>query len=383
MTTQQNFPLTATTFHGLEQVLADELKTLGATDIEIGKRAVYFTGNQELLYKANLCLRTAIRILKPIAEFRVRHESPLYNKIQKIDWSKYMDVTDTLAVDSVVSSNYFKHSKYVALKVKDAIVDQFRERFKKRPNVNTLNPTLRINIHLMDDNCIVSLDSSGDSLHKRGYRTEPYKAPLNEVLAAGMILLSGWKADCDLIDGMCGSGTILIEATKYARNIAPNKYRREFGFKNWKDYDAQLWETVHQEAVAAERPFTHTIKGFDIAFQAVRISERNIERAHLAGEIAVKRKDFEKNIPTSKKGILLLNPPYGERIDQYNINAFYAMIGDHLKDAFTGWDVWMISSNMEALKSVGLRPSQKVMLYNGALECSFRHYEMYKGTREV
>lgn len=375
--------LTATTIQGLEEILAQELEALGAADIRIQKRAVEFTGDQRLLYRANYELRTAIRILMPIEHFRVRHESGLYSKIKKIDWSQYMGLKDTLAVDGVTQSRYFNHSKYVALKTKDAIVDQFRDKFGKRPNVNPVSPSLRINIHINEDNCTVSLDASGDSLHRRGYRRETLEAPINEVLAAGMIILSGWKKDCDFIDPMCGSGTLLVEAAMIARNIPPQKHRTiRFGFQNWKDFDPQLWASIKKEADARIRDFDYKILGYDQDFKAVRVSERNIMCADLEGKIEVERQKFEKFEPSSSKGIILTNPPYEERIKTGDIDNLYSLIGDRLKQHFSGFQAWIISSNLEAIKKIGLRPSRKITLYNGPLLCKFLKFEMYAGSKK-
>ncbi len=373
----------ATTHHGLEEVLADELKALGATNIRLEKRAVTFEGDQKLMYKANLCVRTALRILKPLTSFRARHESAFYNKIKKIDWSQYFTLDQTFAIHSVASSDYFTHTKYISQKAKDAIVDQFREKTRKRPSVQIMEPDFRLYIHIINDECNLYWDSSGESLHKRGYRVEHYKAPINEVLAAGMIKLSGWEADSIFIDPMCGSGTILAEAAMIAYNIAPQLHRKYFSFKNWKDFNAELWEEVRQEAIAAERPFKYEILGFDVAFQAVRVAERNLERGNLADKIQLNRKDFERHTPPEiAKGIVIMNPPYGERIEtvDYEINGFYAMMGDHMKEAYTNYKVWMISSNKEALKCIGLKPKKKHTLYNGALECKFQCYTMYRGS---
>ena len=299
---QRTFAMTATTLHGLEEVLAAELQALGASDIEILKRAVSFKGDKELLYKANLRLRTALRILKPLRTFSVRNPDELYIRIKSINWSKHMKVDDTLSVESSVNSPYFNHSKYVALKTKDAIVDQFRDRYQSRPSINTEFPSLSVNIHIDRDQCTVSLDSAGRSLHKRGYRIESYKAPINEVLAAGMILLSEWKGDCDFIDGMCGSGTIVTEAAMIGYNIAPQKYREYFSFLHWKDFDETLWRKVKHDAALAERAFNHQILGFDIAFPAIRIAERNIVKAKMADKITIKRRAFEKNVLNQTKG---------------------------------------------------------------------------------
>ena len=373
----------AKTLHGLEEVLAKELHEIGAKDITILKRAVSFTGNKKLMYRANLELRTAMRILVPFQSFRVRHESALYNKIRTIDWSEFMNVDDTLAIDGVTNSKYFTHSKYIALKTKDAIVDQFRDKYGKRPNVNTYNPTLRVNVHINEDQCTISLDSSGESLHKRGYRKETLEAPINEVLAAGMIQLSGWKKDCNFIDVMCGSGTILFEALLYARNIPPQYRRDYFCFKKWKDFDEKLWNEVVKEAKERECDFKYKIMGFDKDFQAIRVTERNMEEAGLVGQIELKRKKLELLKPPAEKGILIMNPPYGERLEDKEINQFYEMIGERLKHNFMGYEAWIISSNNEALKHVGLRPSRRISLYNGALDCRFLKFELYAGSKKA
>lgn len=374
--------LTAKTLYGLEELLAKELTDLGAQNINVVHRAVEFEGDMELLYRANLELRTAIRILKPIRTLRVRDEDELYRKIQGVDWSEYMDVRDTLAIDGVSSSRIFTHSKYIALKTKDAIVDQFRDKFGRRPNVNVYNPTLRINVRILDDLAYVSIDSSGDSLHKRGYRMASVEAPINEVLAAGLVLHSGWKKDCDFIDPMCGSGTILIEAALYAYNIAPNLLRESFGFMKWKDYDAALWSAVVQQAKEKTTNFEHRILGSDKDLSAVRKTEANATEVGLEDKIEVQRKPFERLTPPEGKGIIIVNPPYDERLQSDDIKAFYTMMGDRFKKEFTGFEAWLISSNMEALKKIGLRASRKINLLNGKLECKFLKFELYAGSRK-
>lgn len=376
--------LVATTIQGLEEILADELYALGAKNIYIQKRAVEFTGDKHLMYRACYELRTAIRVIMPIEKFRVRHESGLYSKIKKIDWSQYMSVNQTLAIDAVTNSKYFNHSKYIALKSKDAIVDQFRERFGRRPDVDTHSPTLRINIHINEDQCTVSLDASGQSLHRRGYRKETLEAPISEVLAAGMILLSGWKQDCDFIDPMCGSGTLLVEAAMIAKRIPPQKYQEfKFGFQKWRDFEPAIWEKVKSEADAKIRDFEHRILGFDQDFRAVRACERNIMYAtDLEGKIEIQRQKFEKLERPSEKGIILMNPPYEERIKTGEIDVLYGMIGDRFKQEFKGYSAWIISSNLEAIKNIGLRPSRRITLYNGPLLCKFLKYDMYEGSKK-
>ena len=372
------------TIAGLEQILADEIEQLGGRNIRILKRAVSFEGDMKLLYRCNLELRTALRVLVPIYSFKARNENVYYDKIKQLDWSKYMKVTDTLAINGTTHSQYFNHSKYVALKAKDAIVDQFREKHGRRPNVEVHTPTLRINIHIQDEDVNVSLDSSGQPLFKRGYRMERMEAPLNEILAAGMILSSDWKKDCDFMDAMCGSGTLLIEAGMIAKNIPPLWFRKEyFGFQKWRDYDEQLWKTVRSEAKERITDFDHNIYGFDRDFKAISTARINVMAADLTSDITLKRAQFERLEPPTGKGILILNPPYDERLHIKNINELYKMMGDCFKQNFKGWEVWLISSNMEALKHIGLRPSKKIRLMNGALDCKFLKFEIYEGTRKV
>lgn len=379
---KKTFKLTAKTFKGLEDVLYDELKNLGAQNLIKGNRAVEFEGDKALMYRANFHLRTAIRILKPIAEFKVNNEHELYDAIQTIDWSNYFDLKNTFAVDSVVHSNNFSHSKYVALKVKDAIVDQFRSKFKKRPFVDTDNPDLRISIHISHDQCTVSLDSSGESLHKRGYRIKTNKAPLNEVLAAGMIMLSGWDKKSVFIDPMCGSGTLVIEAAMIAHNIPPGMYRESFGFETWNDFDADLLESIYEEDIP-EVNTDISILGADVSEVAIRIAKENVENANLKRKIDLLIKPIENyNPPTEENGIVITNPPYGERIKKNEINSFYKLLGDRFKNKYSGFEIWLLSSNFEAIKYIGLKPTQKLTLFNGPLECKFLNYSIYKGSKK-
>jgi putative N6-adenine-specific DNA methylase len=374
--------MVAKTFYGLEGVLADELEALGAGDLETQHRAVKFTGNMELMYRANLALRTALRILKPIYVFKAKHENVLYRKVGEVDWSEYLDVNQTFAIDSVVRSHHFNHSKYVSYKVKDAIADQFRHKTGTRPSVDVENPTVRINVFLYNDVCTLSLDSSGDSLHKRGYRLEKNLAPLNEVLAAGMILLTGWDREGHFIDPMCGSGTIPIEAALLAYNIAPGKNRKEFGFQRWKDYDKKLWERIYREETGKEKDFTHKIMGSDISGKSIDMARENAKRAGVFSKIAFRVQSLERLTPPEEGGLVIMNPPYDKRIRQEDVTEFYKKVGDALKQNFSGYDAWILSANREGLKSVGLRASEKVTLYNGALECKFQKYSLYRGTRK-
>jgi len=373
--------LIAKTMAGLEPVLAEELKQLGASQVEALNRAVYFEGDLRLLYRANLELRTALRILKPIHSFRVRDEQGLYRQIYDIDWRHYMGVNDTLAVDAAVNSPNFNHSKYVALKTKDAIVDRFRKEEGRRPDVSLHRPTLRVNVHIYGEECTVSLDSSEESLHKRGYRVEALEAPINEVLAAGMVLLTGWRRDCAFVDPMCGSGTILIEAATYACNRAPQLQREYFGFKRWPDYDEDLWSGLLADAHKRVTNFEHGLYGYDMAFKAVKIANHNALAAGLEGQVEIGRQRFERLAPPAAEGLIVMNPPYDERLAESDVEAFYKMIGDRLKQAFSGYEAWIISSNKEAMKNIGLRPSRKMTLYNGALECKYHQYQLYSGSR--
>lgn len=372
------------TLHGLEEVLAQEIRDLGGENVQLLKRAVSFEGNKRLLYRANLELRTALRVLVHMKDFIAKSPEELYKKIKRIDWLDYLDVDKTFAIDATASSSIFRHSKYAALKTKDAIADYFRQKTGRRPDVHVDYPNLRINIHINEDKCSLSLDSSGDSLHKRGYRANTLDAPINEVLAAGMILLSGWRGDSTFIDPMCGSGTLLIEAALIANNIPPQLHRKEtLGFTRWKNYDAKLWAAVIEQAKANMQPQQCQILGYDKDRRAVRITEQNIFSAYLdSSHIQVARSTFEKLEPPPPPGVVIMNPPYDERLEQEEVDEFYKMIGDVLKQRFAGYEAWIISSNMEAMKFVGLRPSQKVTLYNGALECKFQGYEMYEGSKE-
>ncbi|MCB0634168.1 MAG: THUMP domain-containing protein [Saprospiraceae bacterium] len=370
------------TFAGLESVLAEELSRLGAEKVEPGTRIVNCEGDLRVLYRINYESRTALRVLVPITTFRATHERRLYSKVRQIDWTKYLQIDQTFAIDAVTNSQHFRHSKYVALKSKDAIADQFRDRFDKRPSVDTQRPDLRIHVHISNDLCTVSLDSSGESLHKRNYRVDTVDAPLNEVLAAGMVLLSGWTGERPLIDPMCGSGTILIEAAMLAANIPPQRQRRDFGFRQWANFDKALWQEVKSSAQDKIRPTQVPILGYDRDFKAIKISQQNILAAQLASRVEVERKPFERLEPPSPPGLLMMNPPYDERLNVDDVQAFYKSIGDRLKQMYSGYDAWIISSNVDALKSIGLRASRRITLYNGPLECKFMKFEMYQGSKK-
>ncbi len=368
------------TFHGLENLLAREVEVLGGKDVQTMRRAVYCTGDKAFVYKANLHARTALRVLLPIYSFKASDEDELYNKVMAHDWSGYLSLGTTFAIDNAVFSDVFKHSKYVALKVKDAMADQFRKKTGKRPSVDIMKPDIRFNLHVSGKDVVISLDSSGSSLHKRGYREPGHKAPLNEVLAAGMVLLSGWANDRPFVDPMCGSGTILLESAMIAKNIPPGLHKKEFGFMAWPNYDRELWESVHEEAVRAVQDTRVPLIGSDISGRALGMARASARYMGLEDDIYFREVPFEEYMPRHAQGVLMMNPPYGKRLSAEDLSAFYRMIGDHLKKNFTGFSAWVLSSNFQALKSFGLRPSKKFTLYNGALECKFLKFDLFKGS---
>jgi putative N6-adenine-specific DNA methylase len=379
----ENFKMIAKTFFGFEEILAKELQQLGAQEVTIGTRAVSFKGDKGFMYKANLSLRTALKILKPIYHFRAFNEQSLYKGIQGIDWSKYLEANQTFVIDTTIHSDNFKHSQFVSQKAKDAIVDQFREKFGQRPSVDKDFPDLRINIHIDRDQCSVSLDTSGASLHHRGYRTATNIAPINEVLAAGMLLLSGWDGSSHFLDPMCGSGTILIEAGMIACNIPANINRKEFAFEKWNDWDNDLFDQIIDSLMKRTKEFHYTIVGYDKAPSAVNKAKDNIINANLEDYIKVSQANF---FDTKKETVgplqMVFNPPYGERLD-IDLERFYRELGDTLKNNYPNTNAWFITANLEALKFVGLRPSRKIKLFNGSLEARLVKYEMYEGSKKA
>ena len=368
----------AKTFQGLEQILAEELTALGANNIQVGRRMVSYTGDKELLYRSNFQLRTAIRVLKPIKHFRATSADEVYEAIKAIDWTEYLSNETTFAVDSVVYSTEFRHSKFVAYKVKDAIVDQFREKTGNRPNIRVSNPDLQLHIHIAEYDCTLSLDSSGESLHRRGYRQEAVEAPLNEVLAAGIILMTGWRGETDFIDPMCGSGTLPIEATLIARNMAPGLFRKGYAFEKWSDFDAELFENIYNDD-SQERTFEHHVYGYDNNRKAVEIATNNVKAAGLTGDITIQFQDFKDFTQPAEKSIMVTNPPYGERIKPEDLLGLYKMIGGQFKHQFVDNEAWVLSYREECFDAIGLKASLKVPLYNGALECEVRKYQMFSG----
>jgi len=381
MKTNQSY--IAKTFAGLEEVLAEEIKKLGGINIKTVNRAVIFKGDKALLYKTNYLCRTAIRVLVPISTFRAENENELYKQILKIKWEDYIHLNGTFSIDGITSYSNITHSKYLALKTKDAVADRFREKYGRRPNVDTKDPDVKINVRVFRNECTVSLDSSVESLHKRGYRIGTGPAPLNEVLAAGMIQLSGWDGNSNFIDPMCGSGTLPIEAAMFAGNIPAGKFREQFGFTRWKDFDKELWQKVRDDAEAAQKEYKHQIIGSDRSGRILNVARENVASAGLEDVISLKARYIDDVEPPAGGGVMITNPPYGERIKVEDIKKLYSEIGDALKTNFEGYSAWIISSDKEALKFIGLRPSRKITLFNGPLESGFYKFEIYKGTKRV
>jgi putative N6-adenine-specific DNA methylase len=375
--------MVAKTITGLEEVLARELEEIGAEDVKILKRAVSFNGDKRLMYKVNLWCRTALRILKPIRSFPLKNEADLYEQLQNIPWDEYMNVRQTLAMDAVVNDSLFTHSHFVALRSKDSVVDYFRNKFGRRPSVDTENPDLRINIHIQDNVCDVSLDSSGTSLHKRGYKQVQGEAPMSEVLAAGLILMSGWDKKSHFVDPMCGSGTLLMEAALIANNIPAGNYRQIFGFMNWPDYEPSLWEELQAETIDTQVEFEHRIIGCDISEKSIAISRRNLQFARLHKDIELFHSSFQDFTPPAGNGWLVTNPPYGERLQVKDIIGLYKDMGDTLKQKYGDFHAWIISADIANIKFIGLKPSKKYIVFNGQLECRFLNFELYRGSKKA
>lgn len=376
----ETFEMVAKTFQGLEEVLAEELRNLGAYNVEPGRRMVAFEGDLAMLYKANLCCRTALRILKPIYKFTATDTDTLYDAVKEFDWSSVLSIDKTFSIDTVAYSDEFTHSQFVTYRVKDAIVDWFRDRYgsDKSPGVRLQDADVMINVHIAGDRVTLSLDSSGESLHKRGYRVAQTEAPINEVLAAGIILRSGWRGDCPLVDPMCGSGTFLVEAALIAANINPGIYRKSFAFENWKNFDAELFDSLYNDD-SGEREFNYKIYGADISPKAVDIASRNIKSAGVARYIDLQVKPLSQWISAPADGVLITNPPYGERISADDMEGLYEMLGNKLKNVFKGYHAWIIGYRKEYFDMIHLSPSVKIPILNGALECELREYEIFDG----
>jgi putative N6-adenine-specific DNA methylase len=377
----RTFEIVAKTLPGLETVLASEIEKINGHNAEIGTRMVKYYGDMEALYRSNFELRTALRILMPIKSFKVRNEKDLYKNVKEIDWQKYIDNNKTLAVDSTINSEFFNHANYIALKTKDAIVDKLRDLTGARPSVNVDNPDLRIHVHILGDDCTVSLDSSGSSLHKRGWRQAQVDAPMNEVLAAGIVMLTGWNGDKTFIDAMCGSGTITMEAAAIAINMPPGM-NRSFNFEKWNDFDDNLWRKIRKEARDKITAPTCDIFAYDISKKAINIAKTNAESVELFNFIKFGNKDFFDIKQYLNDGIVFMNPPYGIRNETENeeIIDFYKRLGDKLKQDFAGFTAWVFSGSLEALKFVGLKPEKKIKLFNGMIECRLNKFNLFKGT---
>ncbi len=381
-----DFPMVAKTMFGLEEVLARELLKLGARSIEPMNRAVRFVGDKGTLYKCNIGLRTALRILVPVASFKVTDEESLYKGMKELPWKDYVDASGSIAIDTVLQTDLFNHSQFISQKAKDAIADYFRAETGRRPDVDLANPDLRIHLHIVENTCNVSFDSSGNSLHTRGYRDQTNLAPLNEVLAAGLVLLSGWDGQRPFVDPMCGSGTILIEAALYAAGIPPGYYRQHFGFMKWKQflpYDEVLYTTIYDSSISKIRHHELTLVGGELSPHVTRKAKENVKLARVDDMIEIRHVDISEFIPPPGPGTAILNPPYGERMNKDDISELYKKVGDAFKKNFSGYDCWMLTASSEGLKNVGLKHSRKLKLFNGPLECRFVRYEMYRGTRKT
>ncbi len=380
MDISENTEFIAKTFYGLEDVLANEIKNIGGKNIEILTRAVRFYGDKELLYKANIHLRTALRVLVPIATRKVKSNQDIYQIAKEFEWEDLFTLNQTFLVSAVTNSKHIDHSYYAALKFKDGIADRFREKFQKRPSVDKDKPDYKINLHITDTDCTISLDSSAESLHKRGYKERNVLAPLSEALAAGLILLSDWDKDSTFIDPMCGSGTLPIEACMIANDIPPGIFRSSFGFKRWNNYDKKIFGKITEDINIVPHK-NIKIVGCDMSEKAIETSRLNVENAEFEQSIDLFVKDFKEFDPKAyTPGTIIMNPPYDVKMKEEDIENFYKEIGDTFKKHFDGFDAYVFSANLQAMKNIGLRTSKKIPLYNGALECRFNKYKIYKGS---
>jgi putative N6-adenine-specific DNA methylase len=374
--------LLATTLFGLENTLANELVSIGADNVRVRNRAVSFSGDKAMMYRANYHLRTALRILRPLKSFPAGNEDDLYRNVRGMNWEQHIDTHDLIAVETVLLSKQYRHSGFISQRVKDGIVDRIRDKTGKRPSVDVKTPDVKINIHITDKECTVSLDSSGDSLHRRGYRTRPYMAPLNEVLAAGMVLLSGWEPGQAFLNPMCGSGTLCIEAGLIAKGFPGGYYRHEFGFQKWGDFDARMFESVRRERYLKENA-RFSIHASDISFDAVRSAQQNLAGAGLLDRISLKKAAFSEWDTGERGGVIILNPPYGERLEESNLVELYRDIGNTLKNRYPGFKAWVLSGNPEVIKHVGLKPGRKITLFNGPIRCKYHSFDLYEGSKKI
>jgi putative N6-adenine-specific DNA methylase len=379
---EEQFYMVAKTFQGLEEILAGEVRSLEAQDIQILNRAVRFKGDLRVLYAANYRLRTALKVLVEIDTFNAKNDFELYQGIQKIDWMRYMDPGMSMSVECVLFSDFFSHSQFIAQRTKDAVVDQFRDKTRKRPSVDRENPDIRISVHIQDTKVTILLDSSGQSLHKRGYRPQLHQAPVNEVLAAGLLLMAGWNGKSNLVDPMCGSGTFLIEGAMIAYNIQPGIFRTSFGFEKWKNFDPDLFTEVADQ-IEERSDFKFRIIGADKSAKSLLLAREGLRKAFLDKRVELVHEPMESFIPPAGGGMAIMNPPYDERLKVENISGLYRMIGDRLKKEYQGYQSWIFSGNPDAMKAVGLHPARKVPMLNGSIECSFRRYDMYAGSKKT
>lgn len=379
----QEFKMVAKTMYGLEDVLAKELEDLEAKQVKKLRRAVEFYGDMRMLYRANYALRTALCVLKPIMYFNAKNEQELYNNIFRFSWEKYLDVDGTFMIDASLSSKLFTHSLYVSQKVKDAICDRYRKYFSRRPTVDKKDPMVKIDLHINEDEVTVSLDSSGDKLFKRGYRLFTGEAPLNEVTAAGLIQLSGWQKDCNFMDPMCGSGTLAIEAAMYAQNIPAQYYRKKFAFFLWPEFNRLEWQMEKNDLNKKITDFAYQIWACDISQSAVNNAQENIEKAKLHHDIKLFRSPMEEGKRPEGRTMIITNPPYGQRLEVDDVVALYERMGSTFKHYYNDCTVCVLSSDIFALKRIGLKPSRKIEVYNGNLECRLFKFEIYEGSHKA
>jgi len=382
-TSTGDFEMKVTTFFGLEEILSEELRQLGGKNIEVFKRGVSVVGDLGFLYKANLCLHTALKVIIPITKFEANNEQELYDQIKLVEWEKFISNEDTIMVEGVANSDIFTHSLYVSQKVKDGIVDRFRDKTGKRPDVDLIHPSFRLYVHIFKNEVSLHLDSSGEPLYKRGYRADINEAPMKEVLAAGLVKLSGWEKHLQLIDGMCGAGTIAIEAALWANNIPAGYFRNEFGFMRWRNFDEALYETIHESSIQKIREEPVDIIANDIETATYKKAISNTKNAKVDDVVKCTNQSFFDIAPSRAGGVIILNPPYGERMPVDEITKLYKEIGDKLKKDFKGYNAWIITSNPEAVKSIGLRPSRRIHIFNGSLECRFLKFELYDGSKKA
>ncbi|WP_439479502.1 THUMP domain-containing class I SAM-dependent RNA methyltransferase [Chryseobacterium aquaticum] len=378
----ENIKIQIKTFFGLEAVLAEEIKKLGGRNVELKNRAVNCEGDLGFLYKINYSARTALKILVPIEEFKAYNETKFYEKLFKFEWDDFMSVDQTFAIDSTVNSERFSHSQFMTFKMKDAIVDFFQNRYGRRPSIETKSPDIKFHLHIDRELVTISLDSSGDALFKRGYRKEQGEAPINEVLASGMLQLAGWDGKGNFLDPMCGSGTLLIEAAMIAMDLPAQLFRKRFAFQNWKNYDEALFNKIKEFRVERIKEFHGKIVGYDIDGRMLDAARDNIESAEMEDVIEVRRENFFDTKKDMFPLLMVFNPPYDERIS-INDDDFYKKIGDTFKTSYPNTLAWLISSDLDAPKKIGLRPSRKIKLFNGKLETRFLQYEMYEGTKKL